>query len=98
MIIFKHPENFCGFLYFAMVGIGTLFVLCLVISDLTKRIFKEKSMSKYEELYNTNKDFKDYVDSYMRNKNVSLSEVLSLKITQNVGDMYRTEETRERKL
>ena len=94
MIIFQSPENFCGFLYFAMVGIGTLFIICLIISDLTKRIFKGNSMSEYEELYNTNKDFKDYVDSYMRNKNVSLSEVLSLKITQNVGDMYRTEETR----
>ena len=94
MIIFQSPENFCGFLYFAMVGIGTLFIICLIISDLTKRIFKGKSMNEYEELYNTNKDFKDYVDSYMRNKNVSLSEVLSLKITQNVGDMYRTEETR----
>lgn len=48
-------------------------------------------MDKYEELYNTNKDFKDYVDSYMRNKTVFLSEVLSLKITQNVGDMYTEE-------
>lgn len=91
MIIFQSPENFCGFLYFAMVGIGTLFVICLIISDLINKIFRGKSMNKYKELYNTNKDFKDYVDSYMRNKSVSLSEVLSLKITQNVGDMYTEE-------
>jgi len=48
-------------------------------------------MDEYEELYKTNKDFRRYVDQYMRNKTVSLSEVLSLKITQNVGDMYKTE-------
>lgn len=48
-------------------------------------------MDKYEELYNTNKDFKDYVDKYMRNKNVTLSQVLSLKITQMVADTYEKE-------
>lgn len=42
-----------------------------------------------EELYQTNKDFKRYVDSYMRNKDVTLEEVLSLKQTQLVGEMYR---------
>jgi len=42
-----------------------------------------------ENLYQTNKDFKDYVDSYMRNKDVSLEEVLSYKQTQLVGEMYR---------
>lgn len=42
-----------------------------------------------ENLYQTNKDFKDYVDSYMRNNDVSLEEVLSYKQTQLVGEMYR---------
>lgn len=32
-----------------------------------------------KKLYQTNKDFKDYVDSYMRNKNVTLEEVLFLQ-------------------
>ena len=45
-------------------------------------------MNKYEELYNANKDFKDYVDNYMRNKDVTLEHVLSLKITQMVADTY----------
>ena len=45
-------------------------------------------MNKYEELYNTNKDFKEYVDNYMRNKDVTLEYVLSLKITQMVADTY----------
>ena len=45
-------------------------------------------MNKYEELYNTNKDFKEYVDNYMRNKDVTLEQVLSLKITQIVADTY----------
>ena len=45
-------------------------------------------MNKYEELYNTNKDFKEYVDNYMRNKDVTLEQVLSLKITKMVADTY----------
>ena len=45
-------------------------------------------MDKYKELYNTNKDFKEYVDNYMRNKDVTLEQVLSLKITQMVADTY----------
>ena len=45
-------------------------------------------MDKYEELYNTNKDFKEYVDNYMRNKNVTLSYVLGLKIIQIVAGIY----------
>lgn len=44
-----------------------------------------------KNLYQTNKDFKDYVDRYMQNKDVSLEEVLSYKQTQLVGDMYREE-------
>ena len=42
-----------------------------------------------KNLYQINKDFKDYVDRYMQNKDVSLEEVLSYKQTQLVGDMYR---------
>ena len=45
-----------------------------------------------KKLYQTNKDFKDYVDSYMRNKNVTLEEVLSYKQTQLVGEMYKEQE------
>lgn len=48
-------------------------------------------VNKYEELYKTNKDFRRYVDKYMRNKKVTLSEVLSLEITRMVGDMYMAE-------
>lgn len=44
-----------------------------------------------DKLYQTNKDFKDYVDRVMRNKDVSLEEVLSYKQTKLVGDMYREE-------
>lgn len=44
-----------------------------------------------KKLYQTNKDFKDYVDSYMRNKDVTLEEVLSYKQTQLVGEMYLEE-------
>ncbi len=52
-----------------------------------------------KKLYQTNKDFKDYVDRYMRNKNVTLEEVLSYKQTQLVGEMYReqAEEMKNRK-
>lgn len=45
-------------------------------------------MERYERLYSTNKDFKDYVDNYMKNKDVTLSQVLSLKITQMVAEAY----------
>lgn len=81
MVIFQSPENFCGFLYFLMVGVGILFIVCLMIKVLIIKIFEVKSMNEYKELYKTNPDFRRYVDQYMRNKTVSLSEVLSLKIT-----------------
>lgn len=45
-------------------------------------------MDRYEELYNTNKDFREYVDRYMRNKDVTLQHVLSLKITRLIADDY----------
>ena len=49
------------------------------------------SMDRYEKLYQSNKDFKNYVDSYMKNKNMTLSQVLSLKIVHIVADMYEKE-------
>lgn len=45
-----------------------------------------------KKLYQTNKDFKDYVDRHMRNKDVTLEEVLSYKQTQFVGEMYKEQE------
>lgn len=57
----------------------------------TARKMVINGMERYERLYNTNKDFKDYVDNYMRNKEVTLSQVLSLKITQMVADSYEKE-------
>lgn len=91
MIIFEHPENFCGFLYFALVGIGTLVLVYLLISDLIIRIIKAVKVNKYEELYKSNKDFREYVDRYMRNKDVALAEVLSLKIIKEIAEMYLEE-------
>ena len=41
-----------------------------------------------EELYETNEDFREYVDRYMRNKDVTLEEVLSYKVTRFVAQMY----------
>lgn len=49
------------------------------------------NMDRYEKLYQSNKDFKNYVDSYMKNKNMTLSQVLSLKIVHIVADMYEKE-------
>ena len=95
MIIFEHPENFCGFLYFALVGIGTLVLVYLLICDLIMRIIKAVKVNKYEELYKTNKDFREYVDRYMRNKDVTLEEVLSLRQTQLVAEMYLENESDE---
>lgn len=43
------------------------------------------------KLYETNEDFKGYVNRVMRNKDVSLEEVLSYKQTQLVGEMYQEE-------
>ena len=91
MVIFETPENFCGFLYFALVGVGILYMAYLMIRDMVIGIVKAVKVDKYEELYKTNKDFKDYVDRYMRNKDVTLEEVLSLKQTQLVADMYEND-------
>ena len=51
----------------------------------------EIALNRYEELYLNNKDFKDYVDRYMRNKDIALKKVLTMKQIQLVGDMYESE-------
>lgn len=45
-------------------------------------------LNKYEELYRNNNEFKEYVDRYMRNKDMELKKVLAMKQIQLVGDMY----------
>lgn len=45
-----------------------------------------------KELYENNADFRGYVDRYIRNKDVSLEEVLSYKQTQLVAEMYKDSE------
>ena len=45
-----------------------------------------------KEMYETNADFRGYVDRYRRNKNVTLEEVLYYKQTQLVGEMYKEQE------
>ena len=45
-------------------------------------------LRRYEKLYRNNKDFREYVDRYMRNKDIALKKVLSMKQIQLVGDMY----------
>lgn len=42
-----------------------------------------------DNLYQTNKDFKNYVNNYMRNKDVTMEEVLGYEQTRLVGEMYR---------
>ena len=43
-------------------------------------------------LYNSNKDFRAYVDAYMRNKDVKLEDVLEEKLVREVGKMYEEEQ------
>ena len=50
-----------------------------------------------QEIYDKNENFKNYVDSYMKNKNMTLSQVLSLKIVHIVADMYVKESGRNEK-
>lgn len=52
----------------------------------------EIALNRYEELYRNNKDFREYVDRYMRNKDIALKKVLTMKQIQLVGDMYESEE------
>lgn len=50
-------------------------------------------LKKYEKLYRDNKDFREYVDRYMRNKeDVKLKDVLRMKQIQLVADQYESEE------
>lgn len=52
----------------------------------------EIALNRYEELYLNNKDFRDYVDRYMRNKkDVKLKDVLRNRQIRLVGDMYESE-------
>ena len=48
----------------------------------------EIALNRYEKLYRNNKDFREYVDRYIRNKDIALKKVLSMKQIQLVGDMY----------
>lgn len=58
MIIFKSPENFCGFLYFLWVGIMVLAVLILLVVEFAKKlirwgakkILEASKMSRNQEL------------------------------------------------
>ena len=43
-------------------------------------------------LYNSNADFRAYVDAYMRNMDVKLEDVLEEKIVREVGKMYEGEQ------
>lgn len=45
-------------------------------------------LNKWKDLYASNKDFRDYVDNYMKNRDVTLEAVLSHKLTQIIGEMY----------
>lgn len=51
----------------------------------------EIALNRYEKLYRQNKDFREYVDRYMRNKDIALKKVLTMKQIQLVGDMYESE-------
>ena len=52
----------------------------------------EIALNRYKELYRNNKDFREYVDRYMRNKeDAKLKDVLRNKQIQLVGDMYEGE-------
>ena len=52
----------------------------------------EIALNRYEKLYRQNKDFREYVDRYMRNKeDVKLKDVLRMKQIRLVGDMYEGE-------
>lgn len=47
-----------------------------------------KGLKQWKDLYVSNKDFRDYVDRCMKNRDVTLEEVLMYKQTQLVGEMY----------
>ena len=51
-------------------------------------------MGKYKTLYETNKDFKEYVDRFAKSKKKSVDIVLEWLITHEVGDFYIKEENK----
>lgn len=51
----------------------------------------EIALNRYEKLYRQNKDFRDYVDRYMRNKDMKLKDVLRNKQIQLVADQYESD-------
>jgi hypothetical protein len=60
--------------------------------NITRRLVS-MGLKRYEKLYLENKDFKEYVDRYMRNKeDVKLKDVLRMKQIQLVADQYESEE------
>ena len=44
-----------------------------------------------KDLYNTNAEFKRYVDTYSAQSKYTLEETLQLKVVQLVGEYYRKE-------
>jgi hypothetical protein len=51
-----------------------------------------KGLNQWKDLYESNKAFREYIDRYMKNKDVTLEEVLSYKQTQLIGEMYKNDE------
>ena len=45
-------------------------------------------MNKYEDLFNTDKRFQQYVLADMKSSGRTKEETLAVKVVQNVGDMY----------
>lgn len=48
-------------------------------------------MKRYERLYREHEGFKTYVDSYMKNKDVALSDVLCMRTTRMIAKIYEKE-------
>ncbi len=48
-------------------------------------------MGRYECLYRQHEGFKAYIDSYMANKDVALSDVLRMRTTQMIAGIYAKE-------
>ena len=64
----------------------------VAVAFLSDRRKGESIINRYEKLYRQNKDFREYVDRYMRNKEgAKLKDVLKNKQIQLVGDMYESE-------
>lgn len=45
-------------------------------------------MLDYEKLYNTNEDFKRYIDRNCKDYGLTVIDALKMKLFQSVGDMY----------